>query len=196
MHIRVPFISGIAASLCLITSAVAQTGSLAQPRRASQSRVQRRAGRSNGQAGDYFTSGKRQHHAEYRNRPEYGSHYFNLSLTATSGTFTTTVSVAVAVAANSFTVTPAQTALSIKTGATGQATAAITHLGVFNFAVALSWTGLPSGVTAVLSKSALSAPGDGTGVTTFNVASAAKLGAYSATLTATGGGVTQTTRSI
>ena len=115
---------------------------------------------------------------------------FNLSLKATSGSFTETLSIPVVVSANSFTLTAAQSAITIKAAATGQVSVTSAHVGVFNSAITLSWT-LPSGVTAAGSK-IVSAPGDGIVVTTFTVASTAKAGTYSATLTAIGGGVTQT----
>jgi hypothetical protein len=124
--------------------------------------------------------------------PNMANISFNLSATATSGTFTRTMPVSVLVYANSFTLTAAQGAVAIKTGATGQVTVTSTHLGVFNSAVNLSWAGLPSGVTALLSNSAMSAPGDGTVATTFTVASSTRPGSYTATLAANGGGQTKT----
>jgi uncharacterized membrane protein len=83
-------------------------------------------------------------------------------------------------------------ALKITAGATGQASATVTHHGVFNSAVSLAWTGLPAGITTSLSKSSLAAPGDGTVTTTFNVARSATPGTYTVTLTASGGGIKQT----
>jgi PKD repeat protein len=115
---------------------------------------------------------------------------FNLSLKATSGSFTSTLSIPVVVSANSFTLTAAQSAVTIKAAASGSATVTTAHVGAFNSAINLAWT-LPSGVTVAESK-LVAAPGDGSVVTTFTVSSTAKAGTYSATLSATGGGVTQT----
>jgi uncharacterized membrane protein len=66
------------------------------------------------------------------------------------------------------------------------------HFGIFNSAVSLSVTGLPSGVTASLTKTALAAPGDGTVTATFAVASSAKAGSYSVVVSGSGGGQTET----
>jgi hypothetical protein len=114
---------------------------------------------------------------------------FNLSFKATSGTFTSTLSIPVVVSANSFTLTSAQSAVTIKAGATGQVSVTTAHLGVFNSAINLTWT-LPTGVTATGVK-VVAAPGDATVVTTFTVSSTAKTGTYTATLSALGGGITQ-----
>jgi hypothetical protein len=115
---------------------------------------------------------------------------FSLSLLMKSGTFAATLPVAVTVNANRFTLTSLTAALSIKAGTTGQVTVSSAHLGVFNSALRLSWT-LPAGVTASYSAS-VPAPGDATLVTTFTVAATAKVGTYNATLSATGGGLSQT----
>ena len=117
---------------------------------------------------------------------------FNLSLKATSGSFTATVPISVAVTASNFALTAAQSALTVTAGLTGQLTVTSAHKGMFNSAVSLSWSGLPSGVTAALSKTSFAAPGDGTTVTTFTAAASATPGTYPATLTATGGGLTET----
>ena len=111
---------------------------------------------------------------------------FSLSIKATSGSFTSTLSIPVVVSANSFTLTAAQSALSIKAASTGQVSVIAAPVGVFNSAINLVWT-LPSGVT--VSGSKVVVPGNGSVVATFTVSSSAKTGTYSATLSATGGGV-------
>ena len=117
---------------------------------------------------------------------------FSLTVTATSGSFSKSVPITVNVAASTFTLTPAQTTLSINAGATGTLSVKSAHTGIFNSAVSLAWSGLPTGVTASVAPASLAAPGDGTPVTTFTVGSSVTPGTYSATLTATGGGITQT----
>jgi uncharacterized membrane protein len=117
---------------------------------------------------------------------------FNLSLAASSGSFGSTLTIPVSITASNFTLTAAQAALSIYTGGTGTASVTTLHHGIFNSAVSLAWSGLPNGVTAALAKATIAAPGDATVATTFNVASTTTPGTYNATLTATGGGITQT----
>jgi uncharacterized membrane protein len=115
-----------------------------------------------------------------------------ITVKASSGTFSASIPVAVTVAASNFTMTGSVSTLNIMAGQNGTASATITHHGVFNSALSLSWSGLPAGVTAALARSSMSPPGDGTDTTTFTIAATATPGTYSATLTATGGGVTQT----
>jgi len=114
---------------------------------------------------------------------------FNLSLKLTSGSFTKTVPIAVTVNANRFSLTAEGAVGLIKAATTGQVTVNTAHVGVFNSDLSLSWV-LPAGVTATFSKS-VPAPGDGTIVTTFAVAATAKPGTYTATLSAAGGGQSQ-----
>ena len=117
---------------------------------------------------------------------------FTLSLTATSGSFTATVPVAVTVTPSNFTLTAAPASVSIPTGGTGPFSASSARSGLFNSAISLVWSGLPTGITATLTKSSLAAPGDGTIVTTFTVAASVAPGTYNGTLTASGGGDVQT----
>jgi uncharacterized membrane protein len=119
--------------------------------------------------------------------------HYSLSLTASGSGYTQTISVPVTVAAAStFAFTGSASALTVNAGSTAQLSVTALHYGVFNSPVALSIAGLPSGVTAVFSKPAMSAPGDGTSGVTFTATSAAKGGTSAVTITATGGGVTQT----
>ncbi len=116
----------------------------------------------------------------------------NVSLTAAGSGFTQTITVSVTVAAPpTFALTPAQTTLTLKTGSTVQLSLSSQLSGAFNSAVALSCTGLPSGVTASLSKTSLAAPGSGASVVTFSATSATKAGTYKINAVGTGGGVTQ-----
>ena len=115
---------------------------------------------------------------------------FTLSLKATSGTFTSSLSIPVAVAADSFTLTAAQSALTIKLAATGQTECEYRAPGSLQFC-RHSHLDTSCRVTSAGSK-VVAAPGDGAIVTTFTVSSTAKTGTYNATLTAIGGGITQT----
>ena len=117
---------------------------------------------------------------------------FTLSVMATSGAFTATIPVAVSIAASNFTLTTDQSALTIAQAASAVLHATVTHHGVFDSAVTLTWSGLPAGISASPAQFSLAAPGDATVATTFKVTSTATAGAYTATLTASGGGLTQT----
>ena len=118
---------------------------------------------------------------------------YGLSIAVRGSGFTRTLAIPVTVsAANLFTLTAAQSSMTLKFGASGQVSVTSAHSGTFNAAVNLSLTGLPGGVTGSLSQSVLSAPGDGSTVATFTVASTAKPGTYSVMVTGTGGGITAT----
>ena len=65
--------------------------------------------------------------------------------------------------------------------------------GCVQLGVALSATGVPSGVTASFSPASIAAPGSGSAHFNLTVARTAKTGTYPITITGTGGGVTKTT---
>ncbi len=118
---------------------------------------------------------------------------YSLSLTASGSGYTHTVSVPVTVAAaDTFTLTASANSLSVKNGATGQVSITTQNVGVFNSAVSLGVSGLPSGVTVAWSKTSIAAPGNGSATATFTVGSSATPGNYSVSVTASGGGITQT----
>jgi subtilase family serine protease len=119
--------------------------------------------------------------------------HYGLPLTASGNGYTQTTTVWVTVAgADTFGFTGSANALTVNSGSAAQMSVTSLHYGVFSSAVILSVSGVPSGVTAVLSKPAMSAPGDGTSSVSFTAASSAKSGTYPVIITATGGGVTQT----
>jgi len=96
-------------------------------------------------------------------------------------------------AAPSFTLSAAQSALSIQAG---QATAALALTvknltGNFSAPITLSVAGLPVGVTGVFSSPTLAAPGSGTSTLTLTALSTTTPGTSKITITATGGTVTQ-----
>ncbi len=118
---------------------------------------------------------------------------YKLSVTASGSGYTQTVQIPVAVSAPAtFKLTAAQSAASIKAGATGQLSVTSLHMGAFNSAINLNCTGLPGGVTASFSKSTLPAPGDGSAIVTLAVGSTAKPGTYTIEVTGTGGGQSET----
>lgn len=83
--------------------------------------------------------------------------------------------------------------VSVVQGSSATSTISTTVSGGFNASVALSASGLPSGVTAAFSPTSIAAPGNGSATMTLTASSTATAGTYSITVTGTGGGKTHTT---
>ena len=83
------------------------------------------------------------------------------------------------------------TAVSVAQGAAGSSTVTSTVSGGFDSAIALSVSGLPTGVTAAFSPTSIT--GAGTSALTFTVASTAVAGTYSVTVKGTSGSTVETT---
>ncbi len=96
-----------------------------------------------------------------------------------------------ATAVPTFKVTPSASSVSVIRGSNNSLTMSVTVSGGFNAAVAFSVSGLPSGVSGAFTPATLSAPGSGSSVLKLSATSSTAPGVYSATVTATGGGVTQ-----
>jgi pseudomonalisin len=77
--------------------------------------------------------------------------------------------------------------LSVTAGSNHSIAVTVTVSGGFKAAVALSITGLPSGVSGAFTPTALSAPGSGSSVLKIAATSGAKAGIYSATVSASSG---------
>jgi kumamolisin len=121
---------------------------------------------------------------------------YPITITGTSGstTETTTVNLTVtAPVAGSFTISVSPSSGYLDEGQSGYATVTTTVSGSFNSAITLSYSTLPSGVTATFSKNPIAAPGSGTVDFTLTVSRTAPTGTYPITITGTGGGVTKTT---
>jgi pro-kumamolisin-like protein len=97
----------------------------------------------------------------------------------------------------SFQATPSASALSVTAGSSTNSnnavTLTVTVSGGFNAAVAISATGLPSGVTAAFTPATLPAPGSGSSVLKLTATSSAKAGVYSATVSASSGSLKKQT---
>jgi subtilase family serine protease len=91
-----------------------------------------------------------------------------------------------------FTISASPTAVSVAQGSSGSSTITMAVSGGFNSAVALTASGVPTGVTVSLNPTSIPAPGSGSSVATFTVASSTTAGTYNITVTGTGGGLTQT----
>jgi kumamolisin len=92
-----------------------------------------------------------------------------------------------------FTVTDAPAKLSIARGGTGLSKITTTISGGFNAAISLSASGQGTGVRVAFNPTTIAAPGSGHAGIQVKVAPTAKTGSRTITITATGGGVTQTT---
>lgn len=91
-----------------------------------------------------------------------------------------------------FIVSTSPSTLSVAQGGSGTSKISTTVAGGFNSSIALSVSGLPSGVTASLSPTSIAAPGNGSSTITFNASSTAATGNFNVTVTATGGSITHT----
>jgi hypothetical protein len=116
----------------------------------------------------------------------------NVTVTASGGSVTHTATIALTVTQPDFSVAASPTSVSVVQGSSGTSTISTTVSGGFNSGVALSASGLPSGVTASFSPSSIAAPGSGSSTLTLSASSTATTGAATVTVTATGGGVTHT----
>lgn len=119
---------------------------------------------------------------------------YPITVTGTSGstTETTTVSLTVtAPVAGNFTISVSPTSGYLYQGQSGYAVVTITASGGFDSAVALSATGVPSGVTSSFSPASVT--GSGSSDFTLTVSRSAPTGTYPITITGTGGGVTHST---
>ena len=121
---------------------------------------------------------------------------YSITITGTGGgiTHTATVSLTVTAAtAGAFTVSVSPTSGYLDQGQSGYAVVTVSVSGGFSSAVALSASGVPSGVTYSFTPASIAAPGSGTSDFNLSVARNAKTGTYPITITATGGGITHTT---
>jgi kumamolisin len=90
-----------------------------------------------------------------------------------------------------FSLSASPASVSIVQGNSGSSTITSTVVDGFDSAVTLSYSTLPSGVTAAFSPTSIT--GTGTSTLTFTVASTTTTGTYPITITGMGGGITQTT---
>ena len=123
-----------------------------------------------------------------------GSYTITVSGTGGGLTHTTTVGLTVtAKTSGTFTISVSPTSGYLEQGQSGYAVVTTKVSGGFDSSIALSATGVPSGVTASFSPTSISAPGSGSSDFNLTVARNAPTGTYPITITGTGGGVTETT---
>jgi hypothetical protein len=92
-----------------------------------------------------------------------------------------------------FALSASPASLSVTQGSSATSTISTSVSNGFNSSVALSISGLPSGVTASFSPASIAAPGSGSSTLTFTASSMATTGTFNTTVSATGGGITHTT---
>jgi phospholipase C len=120
---------------------------------------------------------------------------YAVTVTGVGGGVTQTVSLTLAVTAGTgtgFSLAANPTSAAAAPGSSTTSTITSTLIGGFSSAVALSASGLPSGVTASFTPASLAAPGSGTSTLTLTASGSAVAGTYTVTVTGTGGGATET----
>ena len=117
---------------------------------------------------------------------------YSLTVTAQGGGQTATLSISLAIPARTFTLSPSTVSVSVVAGNTTKVTITATPQNGFSSAIALSVSGLPTGITASFAPASLSGTAASASVLTLTIAKTAPGGRYSLTISATGGGETQT----
>ena len=115
-----------------------------------------------------------------------------LAITGTSGNLIQTQTITLAVANPTLTLNTNTTNASVAAGASTPMSVTTAGGNGFSSAVALSVSGLPSGVTGTFAPTSIASPGSGSSTLTLAAASSASTGSSTLTITATGGGVTKT----
>ncbi len=121
---------------------------------------------------------------------------YTITVTGTGGGITQTATVLLTVTApgsGAFAISVSPTSGYLDQGQSGYAVVTTTVSGGFNAAVALSATGLPSGVTGSFSPTSIAAPGSGTSDFTLTVSRTATIGTYPITITGKNGSVSHST---
>jgi len=116
----------------------------------------------------------------------------NVAATAFKGSASATYTVNTPTPAN-FSLSASPASVSIAPGSSGTTKITSTISGSFNSAVALSASGMPSGVSSTFSPASIAAPGSGVSTLTFTASSSAAAGTYPITVAGSGGGLTRTT---
>jgi len=118
---------------------------------------------------------------------------YSATVSATSGSTKQQVSISVTVEATpTFALGAGATSISITAGGnSNEVTLTTRRNSTFNAAIALTVSGLPTGVSGIFTPATITALGSGRSVLKLAATSSAKAGTYTATVSATGGWVTQ-----
>jgi subtilase family serine protease len=123
-----------------------------------------------------------------------GTYTITVTGTGDSITHTATVSLSVTAASTgAFTISVSPSSGYLYQGQSGYAVVTTKVSGGFDAAIALTASGVPSGVTYSFTPSSIAAPGSGTSDFNLSVSENAPTGTYPITITGTGGGLTHTT---
>lgn len=121
---------------------------------------------------------------------------YTVTVMGTSGAITATTNISLTVTQPpNFTVSASPSSLTINQASTGTSTITVTSTNGFNSSVALTATGLPTGVTAAFVPSSVTPPanGSGTSTLTLTVGTSVATGSYPITINGKSGSTTQTT---
>lgn len=117
---------------------------------------------------------------------------YTLTVTAAGGNLVAKATTALTITSSSFKLVVPASGMSVADGASSAAPVSFVPSGAFNSQVTLTMSGLPEGVTASFSPAALSGTATATSTLTLSALPSTRTGVYSATLSGTGGGLTQT----
>jgi len=119
---------------------------------------------------------------------------YPITVTGTGGStqHNTTVTLTVT-GPSSFTISASPSSVTVADGSQGSSTISTTAMNGFNSSIALSASGLPTGVTVAFNPTSIAAPGTGSSTMTIMVGSSVAAGSYPITVTGSGGGVQQST---
>jgi pseudomonalisin len=117
---------------------------------------------------------------------------YSLTIAAAGGGATASAPLALTVLASSFTLTPSASSVTLTPAGSVPITVSTAAVNGFKSAIALSASGLPTGLTAAFAPTSVPSPGTGTSTLTLQAGANAVPGAYTVTVTGTGGGVTRT----
>ncbi len=119
---------------------------------------------------------------------------YSITVTGNGGGIQQTTVLSLTVSAgSSFSISASPGSLSVMQGTHGTSTLTTTVSGGFNSSISLAATGAPTGVTVTFNPTTIPAPGSGTSIMTMTVSGTTHMGSYPITVTATGGGIHQTT---
>jgi cardiolipin synthase len=121
---------------------------------------------------------------------------YTITITGTGGGLTETASITLTVTSSGtpgFALSASPASLTVAPGSSGTSSITAAISGGFDSAIALSASGLPSGVTASFSPASIPAPGSGSSTLTLSAGSSTVAGTYGVTIAGTGGGLTETT---
>ena len=121
---------------------------------------------------------------------------YTITVTGMGGSLTNTATVTLTVTAPAnanFSISASPTTITVVRGSSGTSTITTAVAGGFDWPVALSATGQPSGVTVSFSPTSIPAPGSGKSTMKVTTTVRASTGSHTITITGTGGGKTNKT---